>query len=409
MPTPVPADTIRGVIDEQLEVATPPAGLIQRDPDDQVISGLAAGIAGRLGVEAVYIRAAFAALTLVWGVGLLIYLGVWAATSGSEPVRVEPREPASRRQRIGLLLVGMGTLLAFRAANIWPGDGVVWPSSAMILGAAFLLDRQELDSRQALLRVFDPTGGKVRSRTVIGIFLLIIGLALFGSAAVPDLGSTVLAVIVTGVGVTLVFGPWIWRLAEDLGSERRERIRQEERAEMAAHLHDSVLQTLALIQRADDAKRMVTLARAQERELRKWLYEKAPDGEGERLSDALQAAADRIEADFDIPVEVVTVGDAPLDDRMRALAGAAGEALTNAAKHAGAGRISLFAEATDSLAEVFVTDQGVGFEVDGVNGDRRGIADSIVGRMTRHGGSAEIDSEPGEGTEVHLTMPREAS
>lgn len=384
-------------------------GLIQRDPDDQVISGLAAGIAGRLGVEAVYVRAAFAALTLVWGVGLLVYLGMWAATSGAEPIHAEPRQPASRRQRIGLLLVGMGALLAFRAANIWPGDGVIWPSSAIILGAAFLLDRQEVDSRQALLRVFDPTGGKVRSRTVIGVFLLIIGLALFGSAAVPNLGSTLLAVIVTGVGVTLVFGPWIWRLAEDLGAERRERIRQEERAEMAAHLHDSVLQTLALIQRTDDAKRMVTLARAQERELRKWLYEKAPDSEGERLSDALQAAADRIEADFDIPVEVVTVGDAPLDDRMRALAGAAGEALTNAAKHAGVGRISLFAEATDSLAEVFVTDQGVGFEIEGVNGDRRGIADSIVGRMTRHGGSAEIDSEPGEGTEVHLTMPREAS
>jgi signal transduction histidine kinase len=153
----------------------------------------------------------------------------------------------------------------------------------------------------------------------------------------------------------------------------------------------------------------VTLARAQERELRKWLYERVPDSEGERLSDALQAAADRIEADFDIPVEVVTVGDAPLDDRMRALAGAAGEALTNAAKHAGVSRISLFAEATDALAEVFVTDQGEGFDLNGVNGDRRGIADSIIGRMDRHGGRAEIHSEPGEGTEVHLSMPRETS
>jgi signal transduction histidine kinase len=401
------------VIDEQLETpgadADLPVGLVQRHPDDQVISGLAAGIAERLGIEAVYVRAAFVALTLVWGVGLLIYLGIWAATSGAEQVQVQPREPIERRQRFGLLLVGVGSLLMLRASNIWPGDGVVWPSVAMIFGAAFLLDRQEVDSREAILRVFDPTDGKLRSRTVIGVVLLVIGLALFGSAAVPDLGSTALAVIVTGVGVTLVFGPWMWRLAEDLGTERRERIRQEERAEMAAHLHDSVLQTLALIQRTDDSKRMVTLARAQERELRKWLYERVPDSEGERLSDALQAAADRIEADFDIPVEVVTVGDAPLDERMRALAGAVGEALTNAAKHAEVSRISLFAEATEALAEVFVTDQGAGFDINGVNGDRRGIADSIIGRMDRHGGRAEIHSEPGEGTEVHLSMPRESS
>lgn len=399
------------MIDEQLETETAhsgvPAGLVQRHPDDQVISGLAAGIAARLGIEAVYVRAAFVALALVWGVGLLLYLGMWAATSGAEHVELEPRMPIERGQRIGLVLVGIGSLLTLRASNIWPGDGVVWPSVAMIFGAAFLLDRQEVDSREAILRVFDPTDGKLRSRTVIGVVLLVIGLALFGSAAVPDLGSTVLAVIVTGVGVTLVFGPWMWRMAEDLGTERRERIRQEERAEMAAHLHDSVLQTLALIQRTDDSRRMVTLARAQERELRKWLYERVPDSEGERLSDALQAAADRIEADFDIPVEVVTVGDAPLDDRMRALAGAAGEALTNAAKHAGVSRISLFAEATDLQAEVFVTDQGTGFDVNGVNGDRRGIADSIIGRMDRHGGRAEIHSEPGEGTEVHLSMPRE--
>ncbi|MGF1667294.1 MAG: PspC domain-containing protein [Acidimicrobiia bacterium] len=400
------------MIDEQLE--TPPAdayvpvGLVQRHPHDQVISGLAAGIAERVGIEAVYVRAAFVALTLVWGVGLLLYLGVWAATSGAEHVEMEPRQPIDRAQRLGLVIIGVGSLLTLRAANIWPGDGVVWPSVAMIFGAAFLLDRQEVDSREAILRVFDPTDGKLRSRTVIGVVLLVIGLALFGSAAVPNLGSTVLAVIITGVGVTLVFGPWMWRLAEDLGTERRERIRQEERAEMAAHLHDSVLQTLALIQRTDDSKRMVTLARAQERELRKWLYERVPDSEGERLSDALQAAADRIEADFDIPVEVVTVGDAPLDDRMRALAGAAGEALTNAAKHAGVSRISLFVEATDALAEVFVTDQGAGFDINGVNGDRRGIADSIIGRMDRHGGKADIHTEPGEGTEVHLSMPRES-
>jgi signal transduction histidine kinase len=232
---------------------------------------------------------------------------------------------------------------------------------------------------------------------------------MFGSIAVPNVGSTVLAVLVSGLGVTLVFGPWMIRLASDLGVERRERIRQEERAEMAAHLHDSVLQTLALIQRSDEPKRMVTLARAQERELRKWLYDRAPESAKERLSDALQVAADRVEADFDIPVEVVTVGDAPLDERLLALARATGEALTNAAKHAKVDRISLFVETTDHQTEVFVTDQGVGFEPATIDGDRRGITDSIVGRIRRHGGEAAVYSQPGEGTEVHLTMPREIS
>lgn len=384
------------------------AGLLHRDPDDQVISGLAAGIANRLGVESVYVRAAFASLTLVWGVGLLLYLGMWAAVSGSPAVRVRHAE-AERRQRVGLILVLMGSLLAFRAAHIWPDDGVVWPTTAIIFGAASILDRQEVDSKEALLRVFDPVGGRVRSRTLMGVVLLIIGLAMFGSIAVPSIGSTLLAVLVTGLGVTLVFGPWMIRLASDLGVERRERIRQEERAEMAAHLHDSVLQTLALIQRSDEPKRMVTLARAQERELRKWLYDRAPDAAEERLSDAMQTAADRVEADFDIPVEVVTVGDAPLDESLRALARATGEALTNAAKHAKADRISLFVETTDQRAEAFITDQGVGFDAGTIDQDRRGIADSIIGRIHRHGGEAIVFSEQGEGTEVHLTMPREVS
>lgn len=373
-----------------------------------MISGLAAGVAARLGVEAIYIRAAFVVLTLVWGLGLLLYLAGWAATSDQEG-EVVAVPPVDRSRRIGLVLVGLGTLLALRSVGMWPGDRVVWPSGAVVFGAAFLFDQQAVDSRSALIRIFEPGNGRIRSRTVIGILLLVIGLGLFGSAAVPEIGTTLLAVLVTGVGVTLVFGPWIWKLAEDLGVERRERIRHEERAEMAAHLHDSVLQTLALIQRADDPRRMVTLARAQERELRKWLYERFPEASDESFAAQLQAAADRIESDFDIPVEVVTVGDLAVDEHLRALTAAAGEALTNAAKHAGVDRISLFAEVTEDMVEVFVTDQGRGFEPGEVNGDRRGIADSIVGRLTRHGGTAIVNSEVGEGTEVQLTMPREGA
>jgi signal transduction histidine kinase len=216
------------------------------------------------------------------------------------------------------------------------------------------------------------------------------------------LGTVVLAALVTAAGVTLVLGPWLVGLARDLGRERTERIRQEERAEMAAHLHDSVLQTLALMQRTDDPRRVVTLARAQERELRRWLYEKGPPVEGERLVAALRSAADRVETDFDVPVEVVAVGDRSLDDPTRAMVAAAGEAMTNAARHSGAGSVSVYLEVGDEVVDLWVTDQGKGFDPDGIPPDRQGIAASIVARMRRHGGTAEVRSEPGEGTEVHL-------
>ena len=201
------------------------------------------------------------------------------------------------------------------------------------------------------------------------------------------------------------FGPWVWRMMNELSDERRSRIRTEERAEMAAHLHDSVLQTLALIQRTDDPKRMITLARAQERDLRNWLYsndESAAVG----LRQALGTMATAVEEKHNVPVEVVVVGDMPLNDRSSALVAAAGEATTNAAKHAGTSKVSVFAEVRDDEAEIFITDLGEGFDPNTIEDDRHGIVDSIIGRMKRQGGEAEINSEPGEGTEVRLTLPR---
>jgi signal transduction histidine kinase len=150
---------------------------------------------------------------------------------------------------------------------------------------------------------------------------------------------------------------------------------------------------------------MITLARAQERDLRTWLYNK-DDGTPIGLRQALENAASNVESKHDVPVEVVLVGDMPIDERSSGLVAAAGEAMTNAAKHAGAGKVSVFAEIRDDVAEVFVTDQGTGFDVEGIEEDRHGIVDSIIGRMKRQGGETEIISEPGEGTEVRLTLPR---
>ena len=315
---------------------------IRRRNDDRLIAGVSGGVADLIGIEVVYVRAAFLTLAFVWGLGALLYVGLWAATAGqpaSSGGGMVGRS-ISRDQRLGLAAAFAGALLLFRAVGIWLGDGITFPAAAIIFGAAFLLDQRDIDSTTAISRLIDPHDRSVRSRTVVGAVLLIFGLSLFGLSAAPAIGITLVAVLVTGIGLTLVFSPWIWRLATDLTKERRERIRQEERAEMAAHLHDSVLQTLALIQRSDDPKRMVTLARSQERELRTWLFSRS-DAAGENLSTLLRATADRVEADFDIPVELINVGDVVADDAVKALASAAGEAITNAAKHSGADQVAV--------------------------------------------------------------------
>lgn len=378
---------------------------VYRRSDDRVVAGLASGVAARLGIDPVYVRAAFIVLAVDFGIGLLLYLAGWAATSDRVDGEVPPAEEAGRRQLIGLGVVFLGFLLLVRSTGFWPGDGLMWPITAVVFGLAFLWEQREVDSRLALRRLFEPGEKGGRWRLLLGAGLLVFGLSMLGTTAVPELGGVILAVLVTGIGLLLVLGPWLYRLAEELGAERRERIRQEERAEMAAHLHDSVLQTLALIQRTDDPKRMTTLARSQERELRRWLYDRAPHDDT-LLSTALRAVADRVEADHDLPVEIVNVGDCPVDDRTLPLVHAAGEAMTNAAKHSGADLVSLYVEVTDGAIDLWVADQGKGFEPASVPEDRRGISDSIVGRMERHGGGATIVAETGEGTEVHLHLPR---
>ena len=381
-------------------------GMISRRQEDRVIAGVAGGIADRLGVVDLYVRAGFLVLALIWGIGVFVYLVLWAVTL-DRTHDSQPELHHSEQRRAGYLLMFAGGLLVLRAIGVWSSDQLVWPGAAVILGVAFLMDRRDIDPRSAILALFDPNSGRFRSRAVIGILLLVVGLSILGAAAVPAVETVLLAVVVTTVGMAVLFGPWVWRLVTDLGAERSKRIREEERADMAAHLHDSVLQTLALIQRADDPRRVVTLARVQERELRRWLYDSSPPDGQELLSRALQKEADRIENTFDVPVELVTVGDRPVDDHVRAMVAAAGEALTNAARHSGADQISVYSEVTEVSADVWVSDLGRGFDTRQVAPDRRGISESIVGRMQSHGGTAVVASVPGEGTEVHLQLTGE--
>ena len=247
------------------------------------------------------------------------------------------------------------------------------------------------------------------AQVALGVALIVAGVTVFlvSTPSVESPGAGLLAIAAIAVGLALVFGPWWWRLTHDLGVEHQERIRSQERAEVAAHIHDSVLQTLALIQRnARDSRKVSTLARSQERELRNWLYGTREQDPGESLTAALERVRDEIEYLHGVAVETVEVGDCPVDERLVALVLSSREALANAARHSGASAVSAYLEVEPHQVTVFVRDRGKGFDLNEVPRHRRGIADSIVGRMDRHGGKAVVHSEPGSGTEVELVMPR---
>jgi signal transduction histidine kinase len=244
---------------------------------------------------------------------------------------------------------------------------------------------------------------------VFGI-LLVLGAALLFLSSNNILGGVrdaALTAVVAVVAVALILAPFLWRLGRNLASERAERIRSQERAEVAAHLHDSVLQTLTLMQkRAEDPREVATLARRQERELRAWLSRGGTRPATASLAAALEATAAEVEEAHGVAIEAVVVGDAPLDQRAAALVAATREALVNASKFApDAGPVALYAEAENGRAQVFVRDRGPGFDPNAVPEDRRGVRESIVGRMSRHGGEAQIRSPADGGTEVELTIP----
>jgi len=396
---------LRAIIIRMERTGTFPA--LYRRSDDRIFSGFAAGVAESLGVSATYVRAAFVVLALAGGVGLLAYVIGVAITVNS--VDAGAKRSIGRSQKLGLALMLIAALITLRAANLWFGDSVVWPVGLISFGLAAILDKGDNYNRLSswLAPGADGTVRPPMSRIVVGTLVLFAGVGTFVVTrdSLAPLGLPLLAVVVTVAGLALLVGPWIVRLVSALNEERGDRIRSEERSEVAAHLHDSVLQTLALIQRSDDPNKMVTLARAQERELRQWLFEADPDTDSALFSTALQSMANRVERDYDVRVELVTVGETLISPALDAMVRAAGEATANAARHAGAPWVSVYAETIDGQVDVYISDQGSGFDVASVNGDRHGIADSIIGRMERHGGRAEVTSEIGSGTEVHLSMP----
>ena len=389
-----------------------------------MVAGVAAGIAQHLGMPVTTVRTAFFVSTFAAGFGLVVYLLVWMLApleeaEGPQEASVQPmsRWPApTLSQALGVVLVAVGVVVLFWVAGFWFGQELMWPVALAAIGFAILWARttDEGRSRWDLSTIGHPlemlTSGEISlPRVLIGTGLIVAGGLVFLAAntSISAAGNMLLAMIVAVGGIALLAGPWVWQMANQLMEERANRVRADARAEVAAHLHDSVLQTLALIQRAKEPREMASLARTQERELRSWLYGRAPDARGARLRDAVDEMAGRIEAQQQVPVEAVVVGDALLDDELRALVAATGEATQNAARHSGAASVAVYVEVEDDGVTAFVRDQGSGFDPAAVPGDRRGIADSIVARMARHGGAATVTSGRG-GTEVVLRLPRVA-
>jgi signal transduction histidine kinase len=356
---------------------------VRRAPAEGAIAGVCAGIARSLRVDPTLVRLTFALLAFAGGAGIVAYAGAWLALAPEDGPA-----PSTRRRLLGYVLVAVAGAIALRGFGF--ADSLIWP--AALVAAGVLLAR-----------------GRRGTPVVVGLSLVAIGVILFvDQNATANGRDAAFESSAVAIALLLVLGPWAWRLAAERNAERTARIRSEERAEMAARVHDSVLQTLALVQReAEDPRRVAALARRQERELRSWLY---PDArtDGASLASAIDAAAVEVEELHGVPVELVRTGDVPVDDGVEALVLAAREAMANAARHSGAGQVSTFVDVGDDEIAVFVRDRGSGFDPTKVSRRKHGIAESIRGRMARAGGTAEVTSTPGEGTEVELRLRRSA-
>jgi len=386
-----------------------------------------AGIAAKTGIDVTALRVvAVVAALLTSGYAAAIYVITWLLL----PMTGETSNIASRalgdKRGIGLA-AALGTVLAvllITASSLGAAwlNAPAWPIIIIVCGLVLISRNGTADERLQLRRLAEPVLGtadtRTRERSLLRWLLtaaLIVGgmVILFNGKERFDLLIPLAGVLLMLSGIAIALAPWWLRIARDLVEERQARVRAEERAEMASRVHDSVLQTLALIQRrAAEPQEVIKLARGQERELRAWLFDGQEPGtikgEGVTLAGGVRQIQQDVEAQHRITVDAVTVGDCELDDNLQALLGAAREATVNAAKWSGADTVSLFAEVERDTVSIFVRDRGRGFDPDSVPADRKGLAESVRARIARRGGSATVRSAPGTGTEVSLTMGRPA-
>ncbi|MFD7707660.1 PspC domain-containing protein [Streptomyces sp. NPDC059785] len=410
-----------------------PPRKLYRSSDGRWLGGVARGLAGHLGLPVVWVRLMFVGLCMADGLGTLLYaafwffvpLGVGGVDADRPPALSTETSPDGRRrlvarrpdrgQIVALLLMVVMAMIFAGNVNLVGAKAYLWPTVLVGAGVA-LVWRQADNARRAR---WMEVGRRRRTLTLLrsaaGVLLVTAGVSgifvLQGSAA--HLGSVLQAALAVLVGIGLLAGPYLVRMTQDLSEERLMRIRAQERAEVAAHVHDSVLHTLTLIQRnAESPGEVRRLARAQERDLRAWLYKpegtgKDEDEEPDTLAEAVRRSAAEVEDKHGVPIEVVVVGDCPLDDRIGAQMQAAREAMVNAAKYGGeGGAVQVFAEVEGRTVFVSVRDRGPGFDPDAIPADRMGVRESIIGRMERNGGTARLRAVPDGGTEVELEMER---
>ncbi|MDO5082086.1 MAG: PspC domain-containing protein [Arachnia propionica] len=398
---------------------------LQRDLTTKAIAGVASGVARHLGVPSMWVRLVLVGLALFNGIGVLVYATLWMLMPGADHQEAPGLEGASRTGRrpeqrmssidagvlfsVGILIGGVLWAVALDASPgavpmFWPlvlgGLGVVlvWVQADRVGSQLATSAEGRIPRGKALASVTRLVGGMV----LVGFGISWIVASQLGWRDLPVVIGAALALL---VGLVVVAAPWLLRALTRFRNADRGRLQAEARADMAAHLHDSVLQTLALIQRqANDPAAVASLARRQERELRTWLY--GEEVGARSLRGALEQIRVDVEDRFPIAVEVVCVGDLDLDDATTALVHATREAVTNAAKHSGAARVDVYAEVTPDVVEVFIRDRGQGFDESRIRADRMGVRESIRARMKRHGGTARIRTEPGEGTEVRLELQR---
>jgi signal transduction histidine kinase len=404
----------------------PGGGPLRRGREDRLVGGVASGIAARTGIDVTVVRTVFVLACLVGGFGAVAYVLAWllVPVTGADTTIASKALTDGRGIALAAGLASLLTVILIIASALgasWLGTTLGWQLVISVAGMVLIWRNASADEQTMMRRFVEPlSGGTVesrRSRTVLRVLaaclLLIGGLAALISGHPSHLLQPLGGAALLLAAIVVVLGPWWLRIARDLVVERQARARAEERADMAARVHDSVLQTLALIQRrADDPQRVIQLARAQERELRSWLFDgRAPGSLDEAcltLAAGVRLIQQDVEAQHGIAVEAVTVGDCELDDDLSALLAAAREATVNAVKWSGASVVSLFAEVEPGEVSLFVRDRGCGFDPASVPGDRKGLTESVHARMARRGGSATVRSVQGEGTEVSLTMPRNA-
>lgn len=382
----------------------------------RIVGGVAGGMSDHLGVDVFKVRVAFALLAIMAGAGIFAYGLLWVFTSAGDDV---DRPSAAERQRaLGLAALGLGLAAALAWLLNGTAASVLVPIVVVVVGAALVWREFDSDGPRSILGMPKKPTVLSWARVVGGATLIVLGLGVVVLARVDiaSVRSSLLAVIVTLVGATLLTVPLWLRMWRTLNAERSARIRNDEREEIASHLHDSVLQTLALIQKqSDQPQEVMRLARGQERELRKWLFE-GGDVDHASLAEALKTIAGEVEDQHGVTVRPITVGDVQLTaeestsglqrEHFTALLGATREALVNAAKHSGETNIDLFAETEPDKVTVFVRDRGTGFDENLVPLDRQGLAKSIKARIERRGGEVSVRSQVGKGTEVRILMPR---